>query len=211
MAYLGTPLLYCATCYLLSALLLSSTMGGAFNAVGLIMSKGNTSDKTEETVNLSEITGGVLKGSEVHFPSFGDKLGTLTITGESGTYVDTALYFGDDAEQLRNGVGVYLGSSLPGYGSTVLVAGHNHTWFKPTKNAAVGDTVTITTYYGVYVYKITEIAVKQSNDESHYDLLADGENLVMYTCYPFGSIGITPTRYFIYGEYVSGPMINVEE
>lgn len=211
MAYFGTPLLYCAVCYLLCALLFTSALGGAVGAFGLLINNGNTDSKPEQPVNLSEITGGVLKGSEVHFPSFGDKLGRLEITGASGKYVDAELYFGDDAEQLRNGVGVYLGSSLPGYGSTVLVAGHNHTWLKPTKNAAVGDTVTITTYYGVYVYKITEIAVKQSNDNTHYDLLSDKENLVMYTCYPFGSIGITPTRYFLYGEYVSGPMINVEE
>ena len=208
MAYIGTPLLYLVIGYLVTSLMTMEYIGGIVNAVGLVSGPSASSGEKEELVSISDITGGVLDGDDVHFPSFGDNLGNFTMTGEDGNYIECPIYFGDDADQLKNGVGVYFGSSPPGFGSTVLVAGHNHTWFKPLRNAAVGDTVTISTYYGVYVYKITDIAVKKTNDDTHYDLLADSENLVMYTCYPFGSIGITPERYFVYGEYVSGPMIN---
>ena len=214
-AYVCTPLLYCAVCCLITAVAVYPFTKDMLSAASLIISDGNTGSSNgvsdDGIVSLSDITDGILNASDVHFPNYGEQLGNITVSGENGVSVNANLYFGDDSAQLKSGAGVFMGSSLPGYGSTVLIAGHNHTWFKPLKYASVGDTVTITTYYGVYVYEITDIQVKQVSDKSHYDLLADHENLVMYTCYPFGSIGMTPTRYFIYGKYVSGPMVNVRK
>lgn len=212
MAYLGTPLLYCAVCVVFTGLLLLP-FKNFIALAGLLVTSGQEQQEAEQLdiEDLSEITGGVLKSSEVSFPKYNQHIGTLSVANEGGTYLTTDLYFGDSDRALSKGVGIYVGSSAPGYSSTVLIAGHNHTHFKPMKQAAVGDVVTITTYYGVYTYRLREIAILPSHDENNFDLLAENENLVMYTCHPFGSIGMTPTRYFYYGEYVSGPMINVKE
>lgn len=213
MTYSGTSLLYCIVISAIIYFVAAPTWRKYVPDLSLII--GNTAIQYDDTElkeldinDLSDITGGVLKSSEVHFPRYGEQLGRIVISGEGGESVNAALYFGDGDKQLAAGAGVYIGSTPPGYGSTVLVAGHNHTWFKPLKKVQIGDTVTITTYYGVYTYEIIDIQVKDATDESHYDLLADEENLLLYTCYPFGSIGMTPTRYFIYGKYISGPMVN---
>ncbi|HRN39316.1 MAG TPA: class D sortase, partial [Ruminococcus bromii] len=111
---------------------------------------------------------------------------------------------------LRNGVGIYAGSFVPGYGGTILVAGHNNTYFNGLKNAAVGQKVEIKTSYGNYIYEITDTAVKKATDRTAYDLSADYENLIMYTCYPFDALGLTTQRYFVYAKLVSGTPIDKE-
>ncbi len=60
----------------------------------------------------------------------------------------------------------------------------------------VGQRVEIKTSYGNYMYEITDTAVKKATDRSAYDLSADYENLIMYTCYPFDEFGLTSQRYF---------------
>ena len=121
--------------------------------------------------------------------------------------IDVPLFFGDDDVALRNGVGIYAGSFIPGYGGTILIAGHNNTYFNGLKNASKGQIVKIKTSYGNYQYRINDIAVKKATDGSAYDLSAPRENLIMYTCYPFDELGLTPWRCFVYGEFVSGPQV----
>ena len=43
------------------------------------------------------------------------------------------------------------------------------------------------------------------------EISADEENLVIYTCYPLSTLGLTSKRYFVYAEYVSGPVIIINE
>lgn len=212
MAYLGTPLLYCGICLALTALMLYP-FRSIISLSGMLVTNGQAQDELVELdiEDLSDVSGGILKGSEVAFPEYNQNIGTLSVANEDGTYLTCDLYFGDNDKALKKGAGIYSGSIAPGYGSTVLIAGHNHTYFKPMKQAAVGDIVTITTYYGVYTYRLREISILPAHDKNNFDLLAEHENLVMYTCHPFGSIGMTPTRYFYYGEYLSGPMINIKE
>lgn len=154
------------------------------------------SDKDEsETVDISDIV----------YPKYGEMFGELIIDDCS---VEAPLFLGDNSVALRNGVGIYYGSCIPGYGKTILVAGHNSTFFNGLKNAEKGQKIVIKTSYGNYEYKIKDIAVKRANDSSAYDLSADEENLILYTCYPFDELGLTSRRYFVYADYVSGPVIN---
>lgn len=141
----------------------------------------------------------------IEYPQYSDQFGELIIE-DCG--IDNKLFFGDGDVALRNGVGIYTGSFIPGYGGTILVAGHNNTYFNGLKFAEPGQKVLIRTSYGNYEYEITETAVKQATDRSAYDLTADYENLVMYTCYPFDELGLTPRRYFVYAKLVSGTPID---
>ncbi|MEE0859132.1 MAG: class D sortase [Acutalibacteraceae bacterium] len=145
---------------------------------------------------------------DIEYPKYGQQFGELIIEDCS---IDNKLFFGDGDIALRNGVGIYNGSFIPGYGGTILVAGHNNTYFNGLKNAEKGQTVEIKTSYGNYTYEITEVAVKLATDQTAYDLSADYENLIMYTCYPFDELGLTPKRCFVYAKYVSGPVIDKED
>lgn len=146
-----------------------------------------------------------IDNDSVDFPLYGNQFGELIIE-ECG--IENRLFFGDGEIALRNGVGIYNGSFIPGYGRTILVAGHNNTYFNGLKYAEPGQKVIIRTSYGNYEYEITKTAVKKSTDTSAYDLTADYENLVMYTCYPFDELGLTSQRFFVYAKLVSGTAID---
>ncbi|MCH5304011.1 MAG: class D sortase [Ruminococcus sp.] len=142
--------------------------------------------------------------SEIDFPSINKQFGEIKIEGRD---VYSKLFFGDGSVPLRNGVGVYAGSFIPGYGKTILIAGHNNTYFNGLKNVKKGDVVEINTSYGNYKYKITKTKIYNANSKESYDLKADKENLILYTCYPFDQLGLTEKRFFVYAKKISGPQI----
>lgn len=146
-----------------------------------------------------------IKLDEITFPQYGTKFGRLTISSAS---VEADLFFGDGSQELKSGVGLYNGSFIPGYGGTILIAGHNHTYFHKLGQVKVGDDIKIETNYGTYQYKVTKAEVKDATDKTAYDLESKKENLVLYTCYPFDCLGLTPQRYYVYADYLSGPKID---
>lgn len=155
----------------------------------------------EQTISVHSIT----------YPYPGDRYGEISI---DGTTVSAPLYYGDDTATLNKGVGTYkddIGVGIPGEGKTILLAGHNNTFFNGLQQVEVGDIVTIETHYGTYTYEITDMQVKDYQDETAYDFSRTDENLIMYTCYPFDALGFTPDRYFVYAKYVSGPVLVDEE
>ena len=154
-----------------------------------------TSKTEKETVSISSFT----------CPSYDNQFGELII---EDCQIHAKLFFGDSDIALRYGVGIYNGSFIPGYGKTILVAGHNNTYFNGLKYAEKGQIVKIRTNYGNYKYEITDMQVRDHTDRTAYDLKANKENLIMYTCYPFDELGLTPNRYFVYAKFVSGPVID---
>ena len=147
----------------------------------------------------------IVRASSFIFPSYEDQFGELII---DDCQIKADLYFGDSWYVLGNGVGIYNGSAIPGYGRTILIAGHNNTYFNGLKYAKEGQIVKIRTNYGNYQYEITGTKITDNEDRSAYDLAKNEENLIMYTCYPFDTLGLTNLRAFIYAKYVSGPVID---
>lgn len=146
-----------------------------------------------------------VKLSAINFPEYGDCFGQLSVSSAS---IKADLYFGDGADELKKGVGLYNGSFIPGYGKVVLIAGHNHTFFHTLGKIKENDKIIITTNYGTYTYQVIGTKVKDASDKTAYDLNSTKENLVLYTCYPFNCIGLTPQRYYVYADYLSGPKID---
>lgn len=159
------------------------------------------SDDATQTIDKQSIT----------YPYPGDRYGEISI---DGTTVSAPLYYGDDTATLNKGVGTYkddVGVGIPGEGKTILLAGHNNTFFNGLQQVEAGDIVTIETHYGTYTYEVTDMQVKDYQDATAYDFTRTDENLIMYTCYPFDALGFTPDRYFVYAKYVSGPVLVDEE
>lgn len=138
------------------------------------------------------------------YPADGENYGRLTI---SGTAVDCNLYYGDTEAELALGAGTYRQTCIPGEDGTVLIAGHTGTFFRDFESAALGADICIETRWGEYHYQITDMRVFDKNDTSAYDLNADTENVLLYTCYPFGQVELTDQRYMLYGSFVSGPLL----
>lgn len=170
---------------------------------------GQKNGEYKDIFDLSKVSAytDFIPSSEINFPTLGTRYGEIEI---EGTSVKAPLFFGDENNALRNGVGHYSGSEYPGMGSTVLIAGHNNTYFNDLKNAEVGKLITLRTNYGTYTYEIVKTAILKSSDKSAYDLASREENIVLYTCYPFNMLGLTPQRYFVYGKFVSGPKVQLD-
>lgn len=145
---------------------------------------------------------------EFAMPSYGDQFGEITIPSVE---LKVKLYFGDSNDILDLGAGQFQGSYLPGFNRTTLIAGHTIPYFQRFGELAVGDAVQISTHYGEYSYKITDIKVGNFNDSSLYNLAqTEKEQLIMYTCYPLDGIGFKQQRLFVYADKVSGKSIQGE-
>ena len=142
-----------------------------------------------------------IKASDIVIPQPGDLYANITI---SGTSVDSPVFWGDSERELNKGVGTYMGGWLPGWGRTVMMAGHRSGEFADLRSVEVGAIITIKTHYETYTYEVVSTAVFHMNDKSSYDFLREDENIILYTCYPFDRIGAATERFFVYGEPLTG-------
>lgn len=144
-----------------------------------IVENGNTTDKSV-----------ILK------PTLNTQYGTISCEKIALT---SPLYYGDNSYALENGAGQYKEGGFPGEGKPVLIGGHDGTFFTPLKDIKKGDVVKIETTYGEFSYQVTGMKVADKNDKKAYDLTQSKEQLILYTCYPFGQlIGERSKRYFVY-------------
>lgn len=143
--------------------------------------------------------------AQVEFPQYETVYGQIQIDSVG---IDCPLIYGDSDKALKQGACQYIGSFIIGYGGTTLVAAHNNRHFKNLPSVKEGDTIKVTTSYGVYRYRVVATAVKSDSDATAYDLAREDENLILYTCFfentPVGSV---KKRFYVYGDYLSGPMI----
>lgn len=174
----------------------------------VFFSQNSQNAPTDRFTGLSE---GLATSGEVTVdekPVTGDLIGQIDIE-EAG--ISVPLYYGDNSAQLNQGAGLYPGAWLPGQERTVLAAGHTGTFFRGLGDVQPGMEIRVTTYYGEYVYEVTETAVHEATDDTSYDFSRTDENLILYTCYPFDSLGYTPFRFFVYADYVSGPALTIAQ
>lgn len=118
------------------------------------------------------------------------------------------LFFGDDSNILRLGVGQYIGSSMPGFGKPILLCGHNTSYCLPMQYMEVGDVLCISTNYGLFEYTIDDLKVLNMSDPTAFNLNKNEEELILYTCYPFDLIGAKTDRLFIYAKKTNGPSVS---
>ena len=158
----------------------------------------------DEDFVFEEVT--ELSVSDIELPRHGTHFAHLRNTRIG---LSAPVYWGDSYEILRHGVGNFMGSFLPGFKGTTLLAGHNTTHFLPLQDVEVGDVFELTTNYARFEYKVTDLRILNHRDRTAIDLgQQDQDTLVMYTCYPFDQIvGIPTLRLFVYAERITGPDI----
>lgn len=151
-----------------------------------------------------------LLSSEITYPVMGEAYGHVIMDNYG---VKTELYYGDSFDSLKLGVGHYKGSVFPGEPGTTLIGGHNTSELFLLEKLEKGDTLSIVTSYGSYQYKITKKKIAKYDD---IDVMNDlykkkaQNDLIIYTCYPINMISTTDKRLFVYGELISGTMIDMD-
>ena len=142
-----------------------------------------------------------IQKKDINMPQEGDGYASIRVDRIG---FENTIYYGDNATLLNKGIGHYMGSSLPGEGSGILLAGHNGTEFYKLRLMQKGDMVNIDTSYGSYIYQIQDTKIMFASEFDTQEIHSDTERLIMYCCYPFNSLS-TDQRYFVYADYVSGP------
>ncbi|MDF2801520.1 MAG: hypothetical protein K0S61_1423 [Anaerocolumna sp.] len=175
----------------------------------MIITKGAPSYPNEYDPKLSELVmpkQSAFDKSEIQVPALETHYGII-----SGDKIGLAapIYYGDSDEILRKGVGQYTASGLPGEGKPILIGGHDGTYFAPLEQAIPGDIITIETNYGLFEYKVTGIKITDVTDTTAYNITQEKEQLILYTCYPFGQVvGDRSERYFVYCDKVEEESVN---
>jgi sortase A len=149
---------------------------------------------------ILEESEGIVNLSEIQVPEINTRYGTISCERIA---LSAPLYYGDNNDVFQDGVGQYPNNTLPGMGKPVLISGHDVTYFEPLANVKIGDMITIATDYGTFRYSVVSKKVMDKSDPSAYDLIQGKEQLILYTCYPFGQlIGDRDNRFFVYCDPV---------
>lgn len=199
------PLVFLVVSYSLIYFLFSPFIDIGVSVFKMSTTENTTRGEVTDVFKGSNLLSGVVNAKSIDFPEFSQCFGSVQIESLD---IDLPLIFGDSDSLLKKGLCQYQGSSFCGMGSTVLVGGHNSSFLYNLKKIKVGDKIKITTNYGVFVYEVRETAVKKNSDKTAYNLNADKENLVLYTChYSSGNFGVSANRFFVYGDFFSGPVV----
>lgn len=153
--------------------------------------------ETEDAVYLSKIDHKVYEGKS---------LGTISSTKLG---INCKLVYGTSDNTLWKGGGLHTNSSLPGFATPGLVAGHARVCFKGFAQAKLGDVITIKMPYGTYKYRISKIKIineSQYNFES--DLSKVSDQFIFYACYPYPKTSYEKyNRIFYYCDRIAGPKV----
>lgn len=136
----------------------------------------------------------------VLLPSEGDRIGKLTIPA-----LDQVLPIiqGTGKNELKEGVGHFTQSVLPGEEDNCVLSGHRDTVFSQLGELVVGDQFIVETSAGIFTYEIQQIRIVDKDDKTVI-VPTDHGVLTVTTCYPFNFIGSAPDRYILSADLVTG-------
>lgn len=106
------------------------------------------------------------------------------------------VFHGTDAVTLNRGAGIVDGTAQPGEDGNIVVSAHRDGFFRPLKDIAIGDRITMKTLQGTQVYVVKELFITDPLDISVLDP-TESPTLTLITCYPFYYVGYAPERLII--------------
>lgn len=130
----------------------------------------------------------------------GSLLGRIKI---SSIGLEVMILEGIGNETLRRAVGHIPGTSFPGQGGNVAIAGHRDTFFRPLRNIRKNDEITLTTVNGSYRYRVDSTRVVEPEQIEVLDH-SDEAVLTLVTCFPFYFVGAAPQRFIVRAHRTPG-------
>jgi sortase A len=116
--------------------------------------------------------------------------------------VSTAVREGADDKTLKLAAGHLPSTALPGARGNVGIAAHRDTFFRNLRGIREGDTIRMTTEWGVYEYKVDSLKiVRPENVEVLH--ATPTPSLTLVTCYPFNYVGSAPKRFIVRATQVN--------
>jgi sortase A len=109
---------------------------------------------------------------------------------------------GVDERTLDIAAGHIPDTALPGQIGNVGVAAHRDTLFRNLKDVRHGDSITLATLDGEFLYRVVSFQIVQPTDVSVLDPSPEGKTLTLVTCYPFYFVGHAPQRFIVHAVQV---------
>jgi sortase A len=132
-------------------------------------------------------------------PELGEKIGVLTIPKLNRSL---PIFEGTNSEILKQGVGHFKHSALPGEKNNSVLSGHRDTVFRGLGNVGINDELIVTTNKGKYLYKVRKVRIVDQTDRTVL-VPKPKSTLTLTTCYPFGFIGNAPKRYILVADLIA--------
>lgn len=136
-------------------------------------------------------------------PKMGEKIGELTIPSINQNF---PIYEGTTDNVLKQGVGHYQKSVLPGEKNNSIISGHRDTVFRGLRHVKEHDELIVTTEAGQFLYKIKSIRIVEADDTTVMTPKPRA-TLTVTTCYPFYYLGDAPQRYVLYAELITSKRV----
>ena len=134
----------------------------------------------------------------ITYPSYGANYATLKIASIG---VELPIYYGDDLDILKYGVGHTAGTYFPGEGGSIVYMAHNTAnMLRRLPEIKNGDEIEVKTTYDTYYYTVYNGKVIEETDFDSVPVNREKEVLMIYTCYPTTAITHTPYRYIVYAS-----------
>ncbi len=222
LAYFGVPVVFCAIGYLVFFLALQPVWGTLTAYAGFFFSD-KAPDFNPELTNIydpnaekpqlkNDSTSKWVDARDIKFPLSGEQYGKISCERIG---LDAPVYWYDSDDILEVGAGQSLISLLPGFGRSIILAGHNTTFFNCLQNIQVGDVIKFGTNYGDYEYTITSLKPIMAADLEKLLLNTVGreqEELILYTCYPFyPTVDQVEDRFVVFANRTAGPDVKWKE
>jgi sortase A len=131
-------------------------------------------------------------------PGIGEQLGSLTIPSLK---LNLPIYYGTSEDELKQGVGHYLKSGMPGEPRHTVLTGHRDTVFRVLEDIKVSDEVWIQTGAGKFLYKVHKTRIVDKDDRTVLVEKPTG-TLSLVTCYPFQYVGNAPQRFIVEAKLI---------
>lgn len=132
-------------------------------------------------------------------PKEGDKIGSLSIPVLKQKW---PIIQGTGTNELKEGVGHFIQSVLPGANDNCVLSGHRTTVFAKLGKVKIGDQLIVQTAAGTFTYQVKRIRIVHQNDTTV--IVPTGHAvLTLTTCYPFHYIGSAPDRYIVSADLVA--------
>ncbi len=126
----------------------------------------------------------------------GKPVESLAVLRIPALHLEVPVLEGTDEVTLNRGVGRIAGTSLPGQGGNIGIAGHRDGFFRRLKNIQTGDAIELVTISGTDVYVVDQIRITSPADVGVLRPRAK-HSLMLVTCYPFYFVGPAPSRYIV--------------
>ena len=133
------------------------------------------------------------------YPAVGDRVGSLLIPALEQ---ELPIIEGTGADELKEGVGHFAQSVLPGEKDNCVLSGHRDTVFRELGKLKTGDLLIAQTSAGTYTYEIKRIRIVDADDRTVI-VPSDHAVLTVSTCYPFRYVGDAPNRYILIADLVT--------